>query len=449
MSVAVVIPVVSSPSCSPSPLASERYDYHLADEEDADNRDVALLDAAMTKVNKEPSKSVSGSDERVKMEIKMKVKVESKGNDIGKVQVSDCDEIALEDDDTLALKASATSRAGASSSSLSTGDGSMKSPSASTWSILSKGGCCNQSNLLVLDWDDTILPTSYLLSNNESESLTEPLLYRHVWQEMHELDLVVWQFLAAAVAEYGLSNICIITSAKHGWVEFSSQLYLPRAHLLIGQLSICSARHLYEQSLLSPSGGSSSTPSWGRSAAGGGVGIPPAALMVDSDSDESDESESRPLLTDDDSSSSSGSLLERLSANSPVLWKYKAMQQFVEKNRSLWRRARAGSSSRVSSQSGVKLASVPEHDAWCESKQMRDELVSSIYANRHRHLIVMGDSHIESKAAQLMCEHDDALTVNNVVFESNPNPQLISQQLVVATQMLSASVKSGAAHSPF
>jgi len=96
----------------------------------------------------------------------------------------------------------------------------------------------NQS-IVIFDWDDTLLCTSYLVAlgvkgvTPTMKSILKPL------------DEVASQLLAKASSS---GNTFIITNAEDGWVQHSAQVFLPKTFSVINEnhITIISARSCYE-----------------------------------------------------------------------------------------------------------------------------------------------------------------------------------------------------------
>lgn len=103
--------------------------------------------------------------------------------------------------------------------------------------------------LLFFDWDDTLLPTSWISRQgwlNEDgglDSVDEVSLTREQQVLLQELEVKVEQTLLTAMA-YG--RVVIVTNALEGWVETSCAAFLPGLRPLLDELDIVSARSTYE-----------------------------------------------------------------------------------------------------------------------------------------------------------------------------------------------------------
>ncbi|ETO08735.1 hypothetical protein RFI_28653 [Reticulomyxa filosa] len=97
--------------------------------------------------------------------------------------------------------------------------------------------------ILILDWDNTILPSDSLERmgyklDNEKENLPQELLL---------LESKVCEFLTLAIDELSCDNVIVITNAQKGWVELSALRFLPQCVRLLKRLHILSARSMFEQ----------------------------------------------------------------------------------------------------------------------------------------------------------------------------------------------------------
>ena len=105
-----------------------------------------------------------------------------------------------------------------------------------------------QRTLIIFDWDDTLLPTTWL-SNNSL---------------LHDLTIksnTVTSIILADIAESVLTVlrqaqmhgfVIIVTNSEAGWVERTCQRFLPKCQALIDTIPIISARSSYELYTASP-----------------------------------------------------------------------------------------------------------------------------------------------------------------------------------------------------
>ena len=96
------------------------------------------------------------------------------------------------------------------------------------------------NSIIILDWDDTLLPTSFLspggifnldikLSKNDSEKLAK-------------IEKEVSNLLNSAIEK---GEVFIITNADKGWVEFSANKFYPSIVGILSKIKIISAREEY------------------------------------------------------------------------------------------------------------------------------------------------------------------------------------------------------------
>lgn len=92
-------------------------------------------------------------------------------------------------------------------------------------------------SILIFDWDDTLLCTSFL---ERYDGIVLPHVVR---QRMSKVASVVKKVLELACH---LGQPFIITNAKNGWVEHSAALWMPEVIPVLKQITIISARSAYE-----------------------------------------------------------------------------------------------------------------------------------------------------------------------------------------------------------
>jgi hypothetical protein len=112
----------------------------------------------------------------------------------------------------------------------------------------------DEDTLIVVDWDDTLFPTSELgrlLGKNSHDSslssrdLNSCVLPIHVYTPMRELESQAMNLLACCMLR---GETMIVTNSDPGWVEYTASLLLPRLWnwLETHQVPLVSARGLYE-----------------------------------------------------------------------------------------------------------------------------------------------------------------------------------------------------------
>lgn len=93
----------------------------------------------------------------------------------------------------------------------------------------------NEKTISVFDWDDTLLPSTYL-TQNHSIDLDD-------LHNLENLEQQVCRLLSIAVAH---GDVYIITNSQEGWVMDSAVKYLPNVVPLLKTIKIISARSTYE-----------------------------------------------------------------------------------------------------------------------------------------------------------------------------------------------------------
>ena len=97
------------------------------------------------------------------------------------------------------------------------------------------------NSIIIFDWDDTILPTTYLTPGGVfDENIKIPEVDK---ERFAKLEQVVHKILTEAVEK---GNVYIITNAGNGWVEFSANKFYPSIMPVLDKIKIISARGQYE-----------------------------------------------------------------------------------------------------------------------------------------------------------------------------------------------------------
>ena len=88
----------------------------------------------------------------------------------------------------------------------------------------------SHQNVIVLDWDDTMLPTSFFLKQDTlaATDLAEMAVKNR--DMLANLEAILLALLDKMIK---FAKVLIVTNAKEGWVEYSSYFLLPRVHQLI------------------------------------------------------------------------------------------------------------------------------------------------------------------------------------------------------------------------
>ena len=107
------------------------------------------------------------------------------------------------------------------------------------WTPSSKNKTHN--SLIIFDWDDTLLCTSYLIRNGLNDENIQLSLKDK--DKISKLEISVYKLLSTALEK---GDVFIITNANSGWVEYSAQKYYPSILNLLKNIKIISAREEYE-----------------------------------------------------------------------------------------------------------------------------------------------------------------------------------------------------------
>jgi hypothetical protein len=98
------------------------------------------------------------------------------------------------------------------------------------------------NNLIIFDWDDTLLPTSFLSSKNLID--TENKLNEKTQLKISKLEELVKNLLELSLSK---GDVYIITNAGEGWVEDSTKKFYPNIRDILDKIEIISARKDYEK----------------------------------------------------------------------------------------------------------------------------------------------------------------------------------------------------------
>ena len=99
-----------------------------------------------------------------------------------------------------------------------------------------------KNNLIIFDWDDTLLCTSVLSPYGYFDD--DLILSNQGKEKIKKLEENVKKILELSINK---STTFIITNSEPGWVEYSCKRFLPLVYPLLSQLNIISARGLFEK----------------------------------------------------------------------------------------------------------------------------------------------------------------------------------------------------------
>lgn len=100
----------------------------------------------------------------------------------------------------------------------------------------------NHNTLIIFDWDDTLLCTSFLTPDGIFDEEME--LDDNDKEKISKLEQNVHRILSSAVEK---GDTYIITNAAPGWVEYSCERFYPTVKSLLQKIKIISARGDYEK----------------------------------------------------------------------------------------------------------------------------------------------------------------------------------------------------------
>ena len=98
------------------------------------------------------------------------------------------------------------------------------------------------NSIIIFDWDDTLLPTTFLTPGGILEQDME--LQDVDIAKLSKLEELVLKLLIEAVEK---GNVYIITNAGKGWVEYSANRFYPSIIPILSKVKIISARGEYEK----------------------------------------------------------------------------------------------------------------------------------------------------------------------------------------------------------
>ena len=98
------------------------------------------------------------------------------------------------------------------------------------------------NSLIIFDWDDTLLPTTFLTHGNLP--LEEIKLTNNDFEKMKEIEKYVYLILKECIEK---GDVYIITNAGVNWVQFSANIFYPKISELLKKIKIISARMEYEK----------------------------------------------------------------------------------------------------------------------------------------------------------------------------------------------------------
>ena len=93
------------------------------------------------------------------------------------------------------------------------------------------------NTLIIFDWDDTLLCTSFL--SNYNFDIEEVLKNNNNYELLYKLEKKIFEILSLSIQK---GETYIITNAEKGWVEYTSKIFFPSLMMLLKHIKIISAR---------------------------------------------------------------------------------------------------------------------------------------------------------------------------------------------------------------
>lgn len=100
----------------------------------------------------------------------------------------------------------------------------------------------NDNTLIVFDYDDTLLCSSFISESKLSLDSTQ-FSIKHLWPDLDKLSQSIINILTEA-QKYG--EVVIVTNADDWWIQLSAQKFIPEIIPILNTVKIYSARHMYE-----------------------------------------------------------------------------------------------------------------------------------------------------------------------------------------------------------
>jgi hypothetical protein len=95
-------------------------------------------------------------------------------------------------------------------------------------------------SLIIFDWDNTLLPSTFLTQNECTLHKDIPSNITQQISSLEELNIT----LITIAQQYG--QVAIITNSENGWIEMSCNKYFPNLTDLLDSVTILSARTMFE-----------------------------------------------------------------------------------------------------------------------------------------------------------------------------------------------------------
>jgi len=101
----------------------------------------------------------------------------------------------------------------------------------------------NRATVIIFDWDDTLLASSFLAS--QGHRLDDDVeMTPEIVEGLKQLEETVMSVLSLAMR---FGEVHIVTNAETGWVQLSAQKWIPGVLSVLDNITVISARSTYEE----------------------------------------------------------------------------------------------------------------------------------------------------------------------------------------------------------
>lgn len=101
-----------------------------------------------------------------------------------------------------------------------------------------------KKNLIIIDWDDTIFPTSWIFKNNINIITKNYLNDNNIMKILCKIDLVLCRLLELMIT---LGKVIIITNATTSWIKQSCSILVKSNEIITKNIEIVSANDNYSK----------------------------------------------------------------------------------------------------------------------------------------------------------------------------------------------------------
>lgn len=98
----------------------------------------------------------------------------------------------------------------------------------------------HDDTLIIIDWDDTLFPTSWISNNNIN--VKDSSIRNNNRITFSELDNILYKFLMKCIS---LGRVLIITNASIGWINITMDLLPNSKNIIVRNIKVMSARDHY------------------------------------------------------------------------------------------------------------------------------------------------------------------------------------------------------------